>query len=46
MDVSDLLDRIRTLEKLGHEVIIYPDAEEYMNKVLYLERVKKGRSNT
>jgi superfamily II DNA or RNA helicase len=40
-DVRDLLDRIRTLEKLGYEVNIYPDAEEYINKELYLERVKK-----
>ncbi len=40
-DVRDLLDRIRTLERFGYEVKIYPDAEEYINKELYLERVKK-----
>jgi superfamily II DNA or RNA helicase len=40
-DVRDLLNRIRTLEKLGYGVTIYPDAEEYINKELYLERVKK-----
>jgi len=40
-DVRDLLKRIRTLEKLGYGVTIYPDAEEYINKALYLERVKK-----
>jgi len=40
-DVRDLLDRIRILGKLGYEVNIYPDAEEYINKELYLERVKK-----
>ena len=40
-DVRDLLDRIRTLGRLGYEVNIYPDAEEYINKELYLERVKK-----
>jgi len=38
-DIRDLLDRIRTLENLDHEVIIYPDAEDYMNKILYRERV-------
>ena len=40
-NVRDLLDRIRTLERLGYEVNIYPDAEEYINKELYIERVKK-----
>ena len=40
-DVRDLLERIRTLEKLGNEVNVYPDAEEYINKELYFERVKK-----
>lgn len=39
-DVKDLLKRIRTLERLGHEVTIYPDAEEHINKCLYRERVK------
>lgn len=40
-DVADLLERIRTLQNLGQEVIIYPDAEDYMNKILYRERVSK-----
>ena len=39
-DVKDLLKRIRELERLGHEVTIYPDAEEHINKVLYRESVK------
>lgn len=39
-DVRDLLERIRSLERLGHEVTIYPDAEEHINKELYIERVK------
>lgn len=39
-NVGDLLKRIREAENLGSEVTIYPDAEEYMNKVLYLERIK------
>lgn len=40
-DVGDLLMRIKKIENLGHGAIIYPDAEEYMNKVLYLERIRK-----
>jgi superfamily II DNA or RNA helicase/predicted nucleic acid-binding Zn finger protein len=38
-DVRDLLKRIRTIQNLGEEVITYPDAEEYINRILYLERV-------
>jgi hypothetical protein len=40
-DVGDLLKRIRKVEATGHEVTIYPDAEEYMDKALYLERIRK-----
>ena len=40
-DVRDLLKRIRTIENLGQDVTIYPDAEEYINRFLYLERVKE-----
>ena len=39
-DVKNLLKRIGLLETRGYEVIVYPDAEEYINKVLYRERVK------
>lgn len=39
-DVRDLLKRIKFLGSLGSEVTIYPDAEEYINAVLYSERVK------
>ncbi len=39
-NVRPLLERVRVLEKAGHDVIIYPDAEEYINQVLYRERVK------
>ena len=39
-DVRDLLVRIKKIENLGHGITIYPDAEEYMNKRLYLERIK------
>jgi len=38
-DVRDLLDRIRALERLGRDVTIYPDAEEYINTLLYRDRV-------
>jgi len=39
-NIEDLLQRIRKIEHLGAEVQIYPDAEEYINRLLYLERVK------
>ena len=35
-DVRDLVDRVKRLEDLGREVTIYPDAEEYIQKALYL----------
>ncbi len=38
-NVGDLLSRIKEVETLGHEVTIYPDAEEYITRVLYLERI-------
>lgn len=38
-DIRDLLKRIKALEHLGFDVAIYPDAEEYINSVLYSERV-------
>ncbi len=40
-DIRDLLNRIRKIENLEEEVIIYPDSEEYINRALYLERVSK-----
>ena len=39
-DVRDLVDRVKRLEDLGREVIIYPDAEEYIQKALYLARIE------
>ncbi|MFO8047822.1 MAG: DEAD/DEAH box helicase, partial [Desulfosudaceae bacterium] len=39
-DVKKLLRHIRILESRGISVTIYPDAEEYINKQLYQERVK------
>ncbi len=38
-DVGKLLNCVRSLELSGHEVILYPDAEEYINRILYQERV-------
>ena len=39
-DVKDMLKRIRAIEGLGCEVTIYPDAEEYINNALYLDRIR------
>jgi hypothetical protein len=39
-DVNELLQRIKQVERLGHEVTIYPDAEEYINRALYLDRIR------
>jgi hypothetical protein len=38
-DVKELLQRIKEVGRLGHEVTIYPDAEEYINRALYLDRI-------
>lgn len=40
-NVRGLLNRIKQVEAIGHAVTIYPDAEEYMDKALYLERIRK-----
>ncbi len=40
-DIGDLLSRIRKIENLGHEVVVYPDAEEHIGRVLYRERIGK-----
>ncbi len=39
-DVKKLLQGIKEVAALGHEVTIYPDAEEYIHKALYLERIR------
>ena len=39
-DLHDLLKRVTRLEKLGHEVLVYPDAEEYIQQRLFLERMR------
>jgi superfamily II DNA or RNA helicase len=38
-DVHNLLNRIRKLERRGHDVHLHPDAEEYIQKQLLLERL-------
>jgi hypothetical protein len=39
-DIRGLLARVKRVEGLGREVAIYPDAEEYIGRALYLERIK------
>ncbi len=38
-DVADHIRRVRQLETFGHEVTIYPDAEEYINARLFEKRI-------
>ena len=38
-DIHKLLRAVRKLERLGEEVVIYPDAEEYMQQRLQQERL-------
>jgi len=39
-DVKELLQRIKEVGRLGHDVTLYPDAEEYINRALYLDRIQ------
>ncbi len=39
-DVQDLLRRIGQLERLGHNVTIYPDAEEFIQQQLFRQRIE------
>ncbi len=39
-DIKTLLHHLRLLESRGYPVTIYPDAEEYINRQLYRQRVK------
>ena len=39
-DVQDLVRRIRKLSAAGHEVTVYPDAEEYVNGRLFQRRIE------
>jgi SNF2 family DNA or RNA helicase len=38
-DIPDLIRRIRKIGSLGKDVIIYPDAEEYIQRQLFLQRI-------
>ena len=38
-DMADLIGRIRKLESIGHEVTVYPDAEELINRRLFAARI-------
>jgi ERCC4-related helicase len=39
-DLQDLLRRLAQLQKLGQEVSVYPDAEEYIQQQLILDRLR------
>ncbi len=39
-DVHDLMKRLGQLEKLGQEVTVYPDAEEYIQQRLFQDRIQ------
>ncbi len=40
-DLPDLLQRLRRLERLGEEVTLYPDAEEFIEQGLFRERIRQ-----
>ncbi len=40
MDIHDLLHRIGRVSQLGHEVTIFPDTEEYLNRQLIQETIR------
>ncbi len=42
LDVKGLIRSIRRVEGLGAEVTIYPDAEEYVNQMLFQERMTEA----
>ena len=39
-DMHELLRRVRQIEAAGYSVNIYPDAEEYINQRLFLDRIR------
>jgi hypothetical protein len=43
-DPHDLLKRLARLEKLGQDVVVYPDAEEYIQQRLIQERLSEKTS--
>jgi superfamily II DNA or RNA helicase len=40
-DLHDLIERLAKLQKLGHEVTIYPDAEEFIQQRLVQDRLRE-----
>ncbi|HVA50658.1 MAG TPA: DEAD/DEAH box helicase [Pirellulales bacterium] len=40
-DLHDLIDRLAKLEKLGHEVMVYPDADEFIQQRLVQDRLRE-----
>ncbi len=40
-DLHDLFRRTARVGQMGHEVIIFPDTEEYLNRRLYQESIRK-----
>ncbi len=48
-DIHDLMKRVARLEQLGEDVLVYPDAEEYIQQSLFRDRmsglVKEIRTN-
>jgi len=40
-DLHDLIDRLAKLEKLGHEVVVYPDADEFIQQRLVQDRLRE-----
>ncbi|MBN4050396.1 DEAD/DEAH box helicase [Desulfobulbus sp. AH-315-M07] len=40
-DVPDLVRRVRRLAARGHDVVIYPDAEEHIDRVLFAEHMAR-----
>ena len=41
VDLPDLLERVRKLERIGENVAIHPDAEEFIEQRLMLERLRR-----
>jgi superfamily II DNA or RNA helicase len=40
-DLSELLKRLARLAQLGHDAIVYPDAEEFIQQRLFQERMRE-----
>jgi superfamily II DNA or RNA helicase len=40
-DIHDLLKRIARLSQLGHDAVIYPDAEEFIQQRLFQEQMRE-----